>query len=86
MVPLTAERRCSAGLGHQATEATLPPSSHTRTQRAVATSHSRIVPSADPDASHWPLASGATECTCRRASGLRAAAGAAQRRGAAPIK
>lgn len=65
MLPLTAERMCSAGSGHHATEETVPPSSHTRTQRAVATSHSRIVPSAEPDASHCPLASGARVCTCR---------------------
>lgn len=65
--PLTAERTCSAGLGHHATEDTGLPRSQTRTQRAVATSQSRMLPSAEPDASHWPLASGATESTCRSA-------------------
>lgn len=51
-------------LGHHPTQCTAPPSCHVLVHLPVRTSHKRRVPSSEPEASHWPVESGATQRTC----------------------
>mmetsp|Transcript_28549 Transcript_28549/g.72642 ORF Transcript_28549/g.72642 Transcript_28549/m.72642 type:complete len:208 (-) Transcript_28549:1077-1700(-) len=62
-LPAAADSRRTPGAGHHATECTGVPRLCVAMQRPDATSHTRRVPSSEPEASHWPLASGATQRT-----------------------
>lgn len=64
--PAAAEMMRRPAAGHQATQCTRDLRFQMRMQRPVCTSHSRTLPSSEPDTSHCPLASTATLRTCNR--------------------